>query len=179
MRNVFVRSWTRMACLFLGIFSSAHAQPPASPSNPAGEWNSMRSIAPRGYLCNRTSSPILIDGALTDDAWSQAPWTENFVDIQGPTHATPKHRTRAKFLWDDTHLYIAAELTEPHLQGSLSNHDAVIFHDNDFEVFIDPDGDNHRYAELEINAVNTTWIYFLIAPTKTEERPTTALKSRA
>jgi hypothetical protein len=155
-----------MACLFLGIFSSAHAQPPASPSNPAGEWNSMRSIAPRGYLCNRTSSPILIDGALTDDAWSQAPWTENFVDIQGPTHATPKHRTRAKFLWDDTHLYIAAELTEPHLQGSLSNHDAVIFHDNDFEVFIDPDGDNHRYAELEINAVNTTWDLFLDRPYK-------------
>jgi hypothetical protein len=25
----------------------------------------------------------------------------------------------------------------------------VIFHDNDFEIFIDPDGDNHEY-EIEI-----------------------------
>ncbi len=27
----------------------------------------------------------------------------------------------------------------------------VIFHENDFEVFIDPDGDTHLYYELEIN----------------------------
>ena len=37
----------------------------------------------------------------------------------------------------------------------LTKHDAVIFHDNDFEVFIDPDGDNHEYYELELNALNT------------------------
>lgn len=29
--------------------------------------------------------------------------------------------------------------------------------DNDFEVFLDPDGDNHNYYEIEINAHNTVW----------------------
>ena len=31
----------------------------------------------------------------------------------------------------------------------------MIFNDNDFEVFINPDGDNHEYYEFEINALNT------------------------
>src|SRR5262249_51380590 len=39
-----------------------------------------------------------------------------------------------------------------------------IFNDNDFEVFIDPDGDNHLYAEFEINALNTSWDLLLIRP---------------
>ena len=50
--------------------------------------------------------------------------------------------------------------------GTLDKHDSVIFHDNDFEVFIDPDGDNHEYYELEINALNTTWDLFLPKPYK-------------
>ena len=29
----------------------------------------------------------------------------------------------------------------------------MIFRDNDFEVFIDPDGDTHAYYELEVNAL--------------------------
>jgi hypothetical protein len=60
-------------------------------------------------------------------------------------------------LWDETYFYIAAEMEEPHVWGTLTEHDSVIFYDNDFEVFIDPDGDNHDYGELEINALNTTW----------------------
>ena len=42
--------------------------------------------------------------------------------------------------------------------------DAVIYHDNDFEVFIDPDGDNHLYYELEINALGTEWDLLLVKP---------------
>ena len=46
----------------------------------------------------------------------------------------------------------------------MTQHDSVIFHDNDFEVFIDPDGDNHEYYEIEINALNTEWDLFLKKP---------------
>ena len=41
-------------------------------------------------------------------------------------------------LWDDQYLYIAAELQEPDEKATLTKHDSVIFHDNDFEVFIKP-----------------------------------------
>ena len=67
-------------------------------------------------------------------------------------------------LWDDEYFYVAAELEEPHVWGTLTKHDAVIFQDNDFEIFIDPDGDNHEYYELEINALNTEWDLFLKKP---------------
>ena len=68
--------------------------------------------------------------------------------------------------WDDRFFYVAAEMEEPHVWATLMRHDAVIFHDNDFEVFIDPDGDNHEYYEFEINALDTGWDLFLRHPTK-------------
>lgn len=124
-------------------------------------------IHPRGYLCQRADHPIAIDGSLKDPAWGKAPWTDDFVDIEGDRKPNPRFRTRAKMLWDDKYLYIGAELEEPHLQASLTEHDSVIFHDNDFEVFIDPDGDGHLYSELELNALNTTWDLLLPRPYRT------------
>src|SRR5262249_43521877 len=37
---------------------------------------------------------------------------------------------------------------------------------NDFELFLDPDGDSHEYYELEINALNTVWDLLLPRPYK-------------
>lgn len=119
---------------------------------------------PRGYVCLRASSPITIDGNLDDPAWQKAPWTEDFVDIEGDKKPAPRFKTRAKMLWDDENLYIGAELEEPHIQATLTEHDSVIFQDNDFEVFIDPNDDNQLYSEFEMNAFNTTWDLLLIKP---------------
>ena len=120
--------------------------------------------APRGYVCGRVASPISVDGALDDPAWASAPWTDDFGDIEGDKKPAPRFRTRAKMVWDDQFLSIAAELTEPHVWGHLTDHDSIIFQDNDFEVFLDPDGDNHAYFELEINALATEWDLFLAKP---------------
>jgi hypothetical protein len=129
------------------------------------EWRSqMMPIAPRGYLCHYAGGPVRIDGSLDEAAWAMAPWTADFVDIQGATKPKPLFRTRAKLLWDEDYLYVAAELVEPHVWATLTNHDAVIFQDPDFEVFIDPDGDTHNYYEFEINALNTSWDLFLDKP---------------
>ncbi len=120
--------------------------------------------APLGYVCGRAQAPIVIDGKLDDASWALAPWTADFVDIEGDVKPKPRFRTHAKMLWDDEYFYVAAELFEPHVWGTLTKHDSVIFHDNDFEVFIDPDGDNHAYYEIEINALNTEWDLFLGKP---------------
>lgn len=119
---------------------------------------------PRGYVAFKVSHPRSIDGNLNKPEWSAAPWTEDFVDIEGDKKPKPKFRTRAKMLWDDHNLYIAAEMEEPQVSATLTEHDSVIFHDNDFEVFLDPDGDNHLYSELELNALNTTWDLLLVKP---------------
>ena len=121
-------------------------------------------FAPRQYVVYRATSPIKIDGVLDESSWASAPSTEPFLDIEGGTHPQPRFRTRAKMLWDDENLYVAAEMEEPDVWGTLTERDSVIFHDNDFEVFIDPDGDTHAYYELEVNALGTAWDLLLIKP---------------
>ena len=120
--------------------------------------------APRSYVCYRASRPPRLDGSLDDAAWRAAPWSGAFVDIEGGRKPAPRFRTRMKMLWDDRYLYVGAELEEPHAWATITERDAVIFHDNDFEMFIDPDGDAKDYAELEINALNTVWDLFLAVP---------------
>ena len=120
--------------------------------------------APHGYVCYRASEPPALDGRLTEGVWQDAPWTADFVDIEGDLRPAPRFRTRAKMLWDDTYFYIAAEMEEPHVWATLTERESVIFQDNDFEVFLDPDGDNHSYFELEINALGTVWDLRLVKP---------------
>jgi Carbohydrate family 9 binding domain-like len=121
---------------------------------------------PKGYVAYRTFHKIWVEGDLNEPGWQAAPWSEAFVDIEGDAKPVPRHETRVKMLWDNAYLYIGAELVEPHLWATLKEHDSVIFRDNDFEVFIDPNGDNHEYYELEINALGTTWDLFLPKPYK-------------
>ena len=106
----------------------------------------------------------MIDGTLDDPAWHAAPWTEPFVDIRGDGWPAPTWTTRARIAWNDDHLYIAAELEEPHLWATLADRDAILYREHDFEVFIDPDGDALDYYELEINALGTEFDLFLPRP---------------
>jgi hypothetical protein len=121
-------------------------------------------FAPKRYVAYRAASRLNIDGKLNESSWAAAPWTDAFVDIEGDRKPAPRLPTRAKMLWDDEHFYVAAEMEEPDLWATLTERDAVIFQDNDFELFIDPDGDTHAYYELEVNALGTLWDLMLIKP---------------
>ncbi|HET9272026.1 MAG TPA: carbohydrate-binding family 9-like protein, partial [Vicinamibacterales bacterium] len=77
--------------------------------------------------------------------------------IRGKDQPAPRFRTRAKMLWTADGLHVAAEMDEPHVWGTLTEKNAIIFHDNDFEIFLDPDGDTLNYYEFEINALGTYW----------------------
>ncbi|MEZ5357722.1 MAG: carbohydrate-binding family 9-like protein [Candidatus Zixiibacteriota bacterium] len=120
--------------------------------------------APRQYVCYQTAETLTIDGRLDEDSWQKATPTELFVDIEGHLKPAPRFETRAYMLWDSAYFYVAAKMVEPHIWAKLTERDAVIYHDNDFEVFIDPDGDTHEYYELEMNAFNTVWDLLLIKP---------------
>lgn len=124
------------------------------------------SAVPLTYTCHHTGTPIVIDGKLDDSAWNAAPWTTDFVDIEGASKPRPRFRTRAKMLWDSNYLYIAAEMEEPNVHATLTAHDSVIFRDDDFEVFMKPLPQTPSYYEFEINALNTGWDLFLNKPYK-------------
>jgi len=121
-------------------------------------------FAPKEYVCYRSGEVISIDGKLDEQAWAKAEWTDYFADIEGPAKPAPRFNTRAKMLWDDSYLYVAAEIQEPDIWATIKDRDSVIFRDNDFEVFIDPDGNTHNYAEFEMNALNTVWDLLLEKP---------------
>ncbi len=137
----------------------------------AARGTAQQPAAPLAYICHRTAQPIQIDGKLDDPAWQQAPWTTDFVDIEGSAKPQPRFRTRVKMLWDDHYLYIAAELQEPKVVATLRQHDSVIFHDNDFEVFVKPLPETSSYYEFEINALNTGWDLFLPKPYNVGGKP--------
>jgi hypothetical protein len=126
----------------LGQTAPGQAAPASAPSPP-----------PRPhYICSRAEQPPAIDGKLDDAAWKRADWTAELGDIISGKKVPLS--TRAKMLWDDTHLYIAADLREPHLRARIDRRDQYVYRENAFELFIDPDGDHQNYAEIEINAIN-------------------------
>lgn len=156
---------TRRNCLFGNILLIAALFGAAGFVRQAAAYEAPRiPWAPDTYVCRRLSPPPVIDGCADDAGWAAAPWSEPFTDIRGPLGDPPRHRTRVRLGWDDDYLYVAAHLDEPHVWATLTERDAVIYHDNDFEVFIDPDGDNHLYGELEINALGTVWDLLLVRP---------------
>jgi hypothetical protein len=112
----------------------------------------------------RVHEPPVIDGRLDDEAWAAVPWSEPFVDIEGDRRPMPTLGTRMKLAWDDDFLYVAGTLDDPHVWATVTERDAVIYQDDDFEIFLDPDGDTHGYYELEINALGTVWDLFLVRP---------------
>lgn len=116
------------------------------------------------YQCRKINGSFELDGTLSDPAWQSVEWTDDFIDIRGGDFPEPRFRTRCKMMWDDDFLYIGALLEEPDVWGTLTEKNSIIYHDNDFEVFIDPDGDCENYYEFEVNALGTIWELTLNKP---------------
>ncbi len=115
------------------------------------------SFHPPVYACRFNDKPFTLDGNLDKEFWKDIPFTEPFTDIEGSIRPVPRFRTRAKLAWDKENLYVGALLEGDEIWATLTEHDCVIFQDNDFEIFIDPDSDTQAYYEFEMNALNTTW----------------------
>jgi len=114
---------------------------------------------------------MIIDGMAKERSWQNAPWSSYFTDIEGDRKPGPPLATRFKMLWDNHHLYIHAELEEPHLWGTLTKHDEIVYNNNDFEIFIDPDGDTHQYYEIELNLLKTIFDLYMDKPYRNGGKP--------
>lgn len=138
-----------LSVFFFGVTLLGHAQ-------------SKIEIVPKTYVAHKISEPLTIDGKADEAVWEKVKWTTDFIDIEGLK--IPKYRTNVKMLWDENYYYILAKMEEPHVWGNITERDAIVFFNNDFEVFIDTNGDTHNYYELEINALNTVWDLFINKP---------------
>ena len=134
--------------LLLGIVSKLQGQQLL-------ELTEQEKFQPLYYRAFQPKDTLVMDGQALEASWKYAQFTDAFIDIEGTL--SPLQTTKVKMLWDKQYLYIYALLEENHVWASIQQRDAVIFHDNDFEVFIDPSNDTYDYTELEINALNTVW----------------------
>jgi hypothetical protein len=123
-------------------------------------------LSEKKYQARMAKWPIKVDGKLNEHDWKQAVLISDFEDIEGAAKPKPTFSTSVKMMWDSQYLYIGAVLEEPHLWGTLKNHDDIIYRDHDFEVFIDPMGDGEQYFEIEINVLGTIMDLFMNKPYK-------------
>jgi len=134
-----------------------------------GYAQAKKQIPPKTYIAYKAINEIEIDGDFNEISWKNISWTDNFIDIKGIKK--PTYNTKVKMLWDKNYFYILAKIEEPHVWADIKKHDAIIFHNNDFELFVDPDGDGHNYYEVEINALNTVWDLFISKPYRELNQP--------
>ncbi|GEM64550.1 hypothetical protein SF1_25320 [Sphingobacterium faecium NBRC 15299] len=143
--------------VFLCCFQNSYAQ------NVIQDFLALQSI-PKTYAVLKTTEALKIDGKDDEKSWSKAKTISNFEDIQGGDFKKPTYKTEVKMLWDSTYLYIYAKLYEPHIWGDIDKHDEIIYHNNDFEIFLKPNLQQAEYYEIEVNPLNTIFDLMLPKP---------------
>jgi hypothetical protein len=114
------------------------------------------------YTCRRTTTPITIDGLVTEQAWGAAEAVElSLHDGSG----RPQMRTFARLCYDDSCLYVAFECRDTEIQATFTERDDPIFKEEVVEIFIDPDSDQSTYYEFELSPANVVFDATVLNPT--------------
>jgi len=98
---------------------------------------------------------LVVDGKLSEPVWRRARWTPWWRKPSGKPGKAPK--TRAKFAWDDTHLYIAIYCEDTDAWSKFTARDSNTWEQEVVEVFIDADGDKRDYLELQVTPANVVF----------------------
>lgn len=107
------------------------------------------------YFVSKIDAPITIDGRDNEASWKDIEYSTSFVDILSGKKA--EYSTQFKCARDDENIYFFIKLEEPHIRGLMTSRDTLLYNENCFEIFIDPDNDGENYLELEINARETVF----------------------
>jgi len=126
---------------------------------------------PQTYVCQQPIDGIIIDGLDHETSWKTLLWSDDFVDLESGGKSLPEKKANIKLLWDEEYLYLFAKMDESDIWATLNERDAIIYQDDAFEIFIDPDGDAHNYYEFQINALNTLWDLFVLWPYREKQGP--------
>ena len=91
-----------------------------------------------------------IDGEIDNDpAWKDATPLGVFVNTMKGTAV--RERTKVKLMWNESFLYVAFDAQDKDLKTQYENHDDELWHEDAFEIFIDPLGDRKDYYELQVS----------------------------
>jgi hypothetical protein len=145
--------------------AAADSIPGTASASPAGSSNagSVTATTPlpalREIRAVRLTSPVSIDGVLSEPVWQQAEPVEAFIQRDPDENAPPTQRTVVRLAYDDAALYVAARMfdTAPDsIFSRLARRDVSIQSDQ-FTLYLDPYYDRRSGYYFMVNAAGTLY----------------------
>jgi hypothetical protein len=109
--------------------------------------------AVRAAECRRVAGDIKLDGQPDEAAWSKAQLLTDFAVFW--QNRKPATATKARLLWDDSHLYFAGEMDDADLYADVTQFNGRAWDNDVFELFFKPSTEKLSYHEFQVNAANT------------------------
>src|SRR5262245_19460209 len=137
---------------------AARAQSAADrpPAGQAGETRA-RTLPPRRtFELRRAREPITIDGALDEQAWSEAAVVDLPYEYFPGDNVPPPDKTECLVTYDASHIYVAFHAYDPRpreIRAHLADRDAITtFQQDDHVGFqLDPFNDERRAFQFRVN----------------------------
>ena len=113
---------------------------------------------PRELQARRASRPIVVDGALDERDWSEAPAATNFTQSDPHEGEPASERTEVRVLYDSERLYIGVFVHDDHpiVVNALSK-DFDTSNADIFEVVLDTFDDQRNGYLFAVNAMGAKW----------------------
>ena len=109
----------------------------------------------RQAICGESEGTIVIDGRLDEATWKGSC---KLTLVDAVTGAPPLcGTTTGTLLWNHAYLYIGITAQDRNIWATMIQHDDVLSREEVIEVFIDPDGDQKNYIEIEVNPRNVVF----------------------
>ena len=125
---------------------------PISACSKPAETGAARSAvvdAPPEVAIHRATGPIVVDGVLDEPDWQRATPLRLRHTLDNRPLA---FNTTAKLVWTPEALYLAFDADDDDAFSAFSKRDDPLYDSEAYEIFIDADGDNDVYVELQSDA---------------------------
>jgi hypothetical protein len=110
------------------------------------------------YQVFKAEDEITIDGKLDEKTWASA--TE-VVMVDPVTGGKMFPKTTFRAAWDEKKFYVAFTAEDDHLECTYKKRDDPIYDQDAVEIFLDPDGDQKNYYELQVSPTGLIFDSFL------------------
>ncbi|WP_349673167.1 carbohydrate-binding family 9-like protein [Lacrimispora sp.] len=110
------------------------------------------------YKCRKISNKLIINGNLRKAQWEAA---EGIRLVDTVTGLESNNQTIAKFLWNDTFLYVGFYCRYEQISATMSGFNEKLYEEDVVEVFIDDNSDRRTYMEIEVNPLNAVLHYYI------------------
>jgi Carbohydrate-binding family 9 len=112
------------------------------------------------YEVARVTTPIKVDGQLSERAWIDSAPIASFLNNRDGS--TSKVQTEARILYDDRFIYFAFRAVDKNIWATMKRRDEHLWLEEVVEVFLQANPAIPNYIELEVNPLGTMLDIYLI-----------------